>query len=373
MRVESITFREIRLPLLEPFRISSGMVSERRILLAEISDGDGTRAWSECVAGELPNYSAETVDTAWLALNEWFAPRLLGVPLSTPAAADSLLRQDVQGHRMARATLEMGVWALFAQRDSVSLAALLGGTRDTVEVGISLGIQASPAALLDRAQRAVADGYRRIKLKISPGADLEYVAAVRQGLGDEAPLMVDANNAYTLDDAPHLARLDTFNLMMIEQPLDSEDLVAHAALQKRITTPLCLDESITSPARARDMIQLGSGRIINIKPGRVGGLTAAMAIHDDCSRHGVPVWCGGMLESGIGRAFNVALASLPNFSIPGDISPSARYWHRDVVSPAWTMDETGLMQVPRQHAGIGVAIDEAFIDHLTVRTHTLRA
>jgi o-succinylbenzoate synthase len=373
MRVETVTFREIRLPLREPFRISSGTVSERRILLAELHDGDGTTAWSECVAGEQPNYSYETIDTAWLSLRAWFAPRLLGSPLDSPAAADALLQRGVQGHRMARATLEMGVWGLAARRAALPLARLIGGTRDRVETGISLGIQASPEALVQRARQAMREGYRKIKMKISPVADVEYVAAVRAALGPTAPLMVDANNAYTLADADRLLRLDDFDLIMVEQPLDGEDLVAHAQLQKRMRTPVCLDESITSPARAADMIALGSGRIINIKPGRVGGFAASIRIHDLCARHGLPVWCGGMLESGIGRAFNVALASLPNFTIPGDVSPSRRYWERDIVSPPWTMAEPGFIAVPLDQAGIGVRVDVDLIDDLTVRAETLNA
>jgi o-succinylbenzoate synthase len=372
MRIEQITLREIRLPLREPFRISSGVVSERRILLAELSDEDGRTAWSECVAGEQPNYSSETVDTAWLALREWFAPRLLGAPLRHAAEADAVLRQEVRGHRMASATLEMGAWALQAERTGQPLATAIGGTRARIEVGISLGIQATPDILASRAAAALAEGYRRIKLKIAPGADLAFVAAVRQFLGPTAPLMVDANNAYTLADTEHLARLDAFGLLMIEQPLDHEDIVAHAELQRRLSTPLCLDESITSVNRARDMIALGSGRILNVKPGRVGGFSAALAIHDLCAAHGVPVWCGGMLETGIGRAYNVALASLPNFSIAGDVSPSARYWLEDIVRPAWTMDETGMMNVPLQRSGIGVDIDAARIDALTVRADVLR-
>ncbi|HSJ33134.1 MAG TPA: o-succinylbenzoate synthase [Longimicrobiales bacterium] len=370
LRLDSIELREIRLPLREPFRISSGEVTERRILLARVTDADGFVAWSECVAGEYPNYSPETIDTAWLALREWFGPRLLGSTIDGAGAADALLGSDVRGHRMARATLEMALWALESERAGVPLARAIGGTRPRVDVGISIGIQASPSELVDRARAALDAGYRKIKLKIAPGADIEFVAAVRAALGDAAPLMVDANNAYTLADTPTLAQLDEFGLIMIEQPLDHEDIVSHAELQRSLRTPLCLDESITSLDRARDMITLGSGRIVNIKPGRVGGFTPSIAIHDLCASHGVPVWCGGMLESGIGRAYNVALASLPNFSIAGDISPSARYWERDVVMPEWTMTD-GTMSVPAA-AGIGVEVDVDRIDDLTVRVEPLR-
>ncbi|HEX6135669.1 MAG TPA: o-succinylbenzoate synthase [Longimicrobiales bacterium] len=369
MRIQRVDLREIRLTLREPFRISSGEVADRRILLARTTDEDGRTVWSECVAGEHPNYSPETVDTAWLALHDWFAPRLLGATLHHPEDVDPLLSHDVRGHRMARATLEMAVWALEAERRDVPLARLIGGTRTHVEVGISIGIQRSPAALVEHARAALAAGYRKIKLKVEPRADIEYVAAVRRELGPDAPLMVDANNAYSADDADVLSRLDEFDLLMIEQPLDDEDLVRHAALQRRLRTAICLDESITSPDRARDMIELGSGRVVNIKPGRVGGLGPAIAIHDICAEHGVPVWCGGMLESGIGRAYNVALASLPNFLLPGDISPSARYWQRDIVTPEWTMSG-GRIAVP-EAPGIGVDVDVDRIDDLTVRFESL--
>lgn len=370
-RVRHVELREIRLPLREPFRISSGEVTERRILLVHLTDADGITAWSECVAGEHPNYSPETVDTAWLALREWFGPAILGAPPGSAADVDVLLSARVRGHRMARGALEMGVWALESERAGVPLAQRIGGTRERVEVGISIGIQGSAEALVERARAALADGYRKIKLKIAPGADIEYVSAVRSALGDAAPLMVDANNAYSLDDVNTLMQLDEFGLIMIEQPLDHEDIVRHAELQRALRTPVCLDESITSVERARDMIALGSGRIINIKPGRVGGLAQSIAIHNLCALHDMPVWCGGMLESGIGRAYNVALASLPNFRIAGDISPSARYWARDIVTPEWTMAD-GTIGVPAA-PGIGVSVDAHRIDDLTVRTESLRA
>ena len=363
--IRSVRLREIRLPLREPFRISSGEVSERRILLVELEDVDGFRAWSECVAGEHPNYSPETIDTAWFAIEHWLAPRLIGVPLAGPEAVNSVLRPGIQGHRMAMAALEMGCWGLEAERRGVSLSRLVGGTRDRVKTGISLGIQASPDRLVEKARAAIEAGYRKVKIKIGPGRDLEYVAAVREALGEVAPLMADANNAYELEDADHLARLDAFGLIMIEQPLDADDLVRHAELQKRLATPICLDESITSLRRAEDMVRMGSGRIINIKPGRVGGFAESKAIHDFAESIGMPVWCGGMLESGIGRAYNVALASLPNFTLPGDISPSARYWARDIVTPEWTMEE-GCIRVAAERAGLGVTVDTGRVDDLTV-------
>ena len=371
--IDRITLREIRLTLKEPFRISSGLVQERRIALLELTDRDGVTAWSECVAFQLPNYTAETIETAWLAIREWLAPRILGRELAGPEAVHAVLDKDIKGHNMAKAAIEMGCWGVAAEAASVSLSALLGGTRDRVATGISLGIQREPALLVQRARSAMAAGYRKIKVKIQPGQDIEYVSAVRDAIGSAIDLMADANSAYTLDQADHLAQLDAFSLIMLEQPLGDDDLVRHAQLQARMSTPICLDESITSVDRAEDMIFLKSGRIINIKAGRVGGLSVSRVIHDICRNAGIPVWCGGMLETGIGRAYNVALASLPGFSLPGDLSPSARYWARDIVAPEWTMDSDGMVRVPRDRPGIGVTVDADFIDSLTDRTETLSA
>ncbi|MBV9880834.1 MAG: o-succinylbenzoate synthase [Gemmatirosa sp.] len=371
LTIDQIALREIRLPLREPFRISSGSVTERRIMLLELRDADGATGWSECVALEDPNYSPETIDTAWYAITEWIAPRVLGRSFSDPRDVFPVLEEDFRGHLMAKAAVEMGAWVVAATKAGVPLARLLGGTRTEIATGISLGIQSSPDALVERARTALALGYRKVKLKIAPGADVEYVAAVRDALGPDAPLMADANNAYRLSDAFQLARLDALNLMMIEQPLAWDDLVQHAELQRRLATPICLDESITSLDKARDMVTLGSGRIVNIKPGRVGGFASSIAIHDYCREHGIPVWCGGMLESGIGRACNVALASLPNFTKPGDLSPSARYWERDIVTPEWTMSPDGMVTVPLGTPGLGVEVDVGRVDDLTVRRSVL--
>ena len=371
--IDRITLREIRLTLKEPFRISSGLMRERRIALLELTDRDGASAWSECVAFQLPNYTSETIETAWLAIREWLAPRILGRELAGPEAVHAVLATDIRGHNMAKAALEMGCWGVTAEAQCIPLSTLLGGTRDRIATGVSLGIQRDPAALVERALASITQGYRKIKVKIKPGQDVEYVRAVRDALGSSTHLMADANSAYTLDQADHLAELDAFNLIMLEQPLGDDDLVRHAQLQARISTPICLDESITSLDRAEDMIFLKSGRIINIKPGRVGGLSASKSIHDLCLNAGIPVWCGGMLETGIGRAYNVALASLPGFSLPGDLSPSARYWARDVVTPEWTMDSEGMVRVPLDRPGIGVTVDTDFIDSLTDRSETLTA
>jgi o-succinylbenzoate synthase len=335
--------------------------------------GEGAEGWGECVAGEHPNYSPENADTAWLAIREWLAPRLLGQRFPAPDEVWPALDRNVRGHNMAKAALEMAAWELAARAGGRSLAELLGGVSSRIPVGVSLGIQESPAALVARASAARERGYRKIKLKIEPGADLDFVRAVRGELGPRAPLMVDANSAYRLEDAPHLALLDELDLLMIEQPLAWDDLLRHAELQRRLRTPICLDESIGSPERAADMIVLGAGRIVNVKPGRVGGFRQSLAIHDLCARAGVPVWCGGMLESGIGRGHNVALASLPNFTLPGDLSPSERYWERDIVEPEWTMDRAGWIDVPRDRPGLGVEVDRARLEALTVRRAELRA
>jgi O-succinylbenzoate synthase len=372
LRLDRLVLREIRLALKEPFRISSGVVAERRVLLLELYDADGVMTWAECVAGEQPNYSPETIDTAWFAIREWLAPRLLGRSFDGPEVIHSVLEQNVRGHNMAKAGLEMGMWALASTKEGVSLSKRLGGTRERIPTGISLGIQATPDALVERAKAAFAQGYRKIKLKIQPGQDVDYVRAVRQALGPEVHLMADANSAYTLSDADHLAQLDAFDLIMIEQPLGRDDIVRHAKLQKRLKTRLCLDESITDADRAEDMIELGSGKIINIKPGRVGGFTVSKKIHDICERSKIPVWCGGMLESGVGRAHNVALASLPNFSLPGDLSPSARYWERDVVTPEWTMDVDGMVRVPME-AGLGITVDTGRVEDLTLKREALES
>jgi O-succinylbenzoate synthase len=373
IRLDRIVLREIRLPLREPFRISSGEMRERRILLLELFDAGGASAWSECVVDDAPNYSPETIDTAWPTIVRWLAPRLLGHAVDAPGEVFGRLDADVRGHNMAKAALEMGCWAIAATQAAQPLARFIGGTRTAIATGISLGIQKDVDTLVAKAAEALVAGYQKVKIKIAPGRDVDWVAAVRTACGDAAHLMADANSAYTLDDADRLAALDPLDLMMIEQPLAWDDLVQHAALQQRLRTPLCLDESITSPARARDMVALRAGRIINVKPGRVGGFAPSLAIHDFAEEHAVPVWCGGMLESGIGRAYNVALASLPNFTLPGDLSPSARYWAQDLVAPEWTMDRTGMVRVPLDAPGIGVEVDRDRVKALTVRAEELRA
>ena len=366
LNIKQITLREILLPLKEPFQISSGTEHNRHIFLVRLKDVDGFVGWGECVAGKAPNYLPETIDAAWVMVREWVAPRILGSELHGPEEVFKALEQDFRGHRMAKAGIEMAAWELAAQIQGIPLARLLGGTRQKVSVGISLGIQEDPEALVTKVQDCLNQGYKKIKIKITPGKDVAYVKAVREAVGSNAPIMVDANNAYSLEDIETLKQLDDFGLIMIEQPLTWEDVVRHATLQKQMKTPICLDESITSLEKAEDMISLSSGRIINIKPGRVGGFTASKAIHDLCEKHEIPVWCGGMLESGVGRAHNVALASLPNFTIPGDISPSSRYWEQDIVTPEWTMED-GKITVPLDRPGMGVSVNLDRVDDLTVR------
>jgi len=372
LQLSGITLREIRLPLREPFQISSGTMRERRIAVLELRDASGATSWSECVADDTPNYTSETIDTAWLAITRWVAPRVLHKPFQSPGEVHAVLEQDFRGHQMAKAAVEMGMWGVEAERLQMPLARLIGGTREEIPVGISLGIQASPERLVEKAAAALAEGYRKVKIKIKPGKDVEFVRAVRAAFPD-APLMADANNAYTLDDVDALVAMDDLSLMMFEQPLDWEDIVRHGELQRQLRTPICLDESVTSLSRAQDMVALKAGRLVNIKPGRVGGFASSLAIHDYCESQGIPVWCGGMLESGIGRAYNVALASLPNFQKPGDVSPSARYWARDVVTPEWTMTADGMVKVPLDRSGLGVTVDTDRIDDLTVRLERLGA
>ncbi len=368
MNIRRAELVEFPLRLEEPFEISSGVAQARRILLLKL-EAEGVEGWAECVAGEAPGYSYETTDTAWHVLTRWLLPDLVG------ARADDGRRLNpapwLRGHPMARAAVEMAGWDLEAKRRDVSLARLLGGERREVPVGVSIGLQESDDLLLAKVERHLAEGYRKIKLKIKPGRDVEMLRVVRDRFPD-APLMADANSAYDLaGDLDRLVDMDDLGLMMIEQPLGHEDLLDHRTLQRRISTPVCLDESIRSPGDARLALHLEAGRIVNVKPGRVGGLGPSKAIHDLCRAAGWPVWCGGMLESGVGRAHNVALATLTGFSIPGDVSNSRRYWAEDVVEPEFRMTE-GMMPVP-EGPGIGVEPRVERIEALTTRRRVFEA
>ena len=362
MKIEAVEIREIRMPLRERFEISSGSSQERRILLVRLYAA-GETGWAECVAGEDPGYSYETTGTAWHILSEFLIPALLGAEVEGPADVERRLGR-VRGHPMAKACLEMACWDIEARRRGVSLSEALGSAGAPVPVGVSVGLQPSDELLIEKVGAFLAAGYRKIKLKIKPGRDVEMVRAVRKAFPD-APLMVDANSAYTLADRDRLAEMDDLDLLMIEQPLAYDDLHRHARLQEVLETPVCLDESIRSAADAELAIELGSCRIINIKPGRVGGFGSSRRIHDLCRARGVPVWCGGMLESGVGRAFNIALATLPGFTIPGDISASRRYWARDIVDPEFEVSDG--MMTPPTGPGIGVIPDERRIERLTAR------
>lgn len=365
MKIERAELHELALSLRERFEISSGASQARRITLLRLTV-DGVDSWSECVAAEDPSYSYETTDTAWHILGKFILPGIVGTEFTGPADIMDPIPW-VRGHEMAKASVEMAAWNVLAQREGKSLSATLGGTRDRVPVGVSIGIQPNPDALVDQVSGYVEQGYARIKIKIKPGKDLNMLRAVRERFPD-LPIMADANSAYTLDDIDSLKAMDELDLMMIEQPLSYDDYLHHARLQEQIQTPVCLDESIRSVRDTELAIELGACRIINIKPGRVGGFGQSIAIHDLCLAEGIQVWHGGMLESGVGRAYNLALASLPGFTLPGDISASRRYWDEDIVAPEFTVED-GTMAVP-QGVGLGVDLRPDRIASVTVRTET---
>jgi o-succinylbenzoate synthase len=368
VRVSSIELREINLPLIHFFETSFGRTTERRIILARVMDEDGADGWGECTAGEGPFYSDEWVETAWPTLKHFLAPMVVGREIESMAGVHSLM-QSVRGHRMAKAAIETACWDLEAKQTGVALWKHLGGVQAEIPCGVSIGIQNTPEALLEKIERELAAGYQRIKIKIKPGWDAEIVRRVRERFPD-IKLMVDANSAYRLADVPLFQIMDEFNLMMIEQPLAYDDMFDHAGLQERIKTPVCLDESIKTAADARHAIDLGACRIINIKLGRVGGHSMAKQIEGIAREHDIPVWCGGMLESGIGRAHNIAMATLAGFTLPGDVSASARYWHEDIIEPPVTVSAKGTIKAPEK-PGIGFDLNRARIDELTVRSETI--
>ena len=352
MQIERVELHYVDMPLAHPFETSFGREVTRPCVLVAVHSG-GLIGWGECAVGSGPWFSSETIETAWHVLREFLIPAVLGQDIASPADVVARFHR-VRGHPIARAGLENAVWALMAQAQGVSLARLLDGERDRVPVGVSVGIEPALDALLDRVAQHVDEGYGRVKLKIKPGWDVGVVRAVRERWPD-LPLQVDANCAYTPADAPILRELDAFDLLLIEQPFHHEDLVDHAWLQPQLRTPLCLDESIRSPEHARWALEIGACRVINVKVGRVGGLTAAQEIHDLCAGRGVPVWCGGMLETNVGRATNVALATLPNFTLPGDISASARYYREDIAEPNFVLNPGSTLSVP-DGPGLGVRV-----------------
>jgi o-succinylbenzoate synthase len=364
MKLEAVELRRIKLPLVAPFETSFGVQTERDVLLVRAYTDEG-EGWGECVAGEEPTYSSEYVDGAQHVMIHHLLPRLLDRNVSSAGVAKAL--HPVHGHQMAKAAIEMAILDAELRARSESFGVFFGAVRSEVDCGVSVGIHPTIPELLQAVGDYLDQGYRRIKLKIKPGWDLEPVRAVRERFGD-VPLQVDANTAYTLADAEQLAALDPFDLLLIEQPMREELVFAHAELARLVRTPICLDESIHSLQSAADAIQVGACRIINIKPGRVGGYLEARRIHDLCAARGVPVWMGGMLETGIGRAGNVAMAAMPNFTLPGDTSASDRYYHRDITAPFVLHD--GRLTVPTG-PGLGVSVDEDYLDSITTWQGTL--
>jgi len=367
MRIREITLQEIGMKLVDPFETSMDRTVARRIMLVQ-ADVDGVIGWGECVAGETPYYSPETADTAWLILRDFLWPLIKGKDFGSAGEVWELLAR-VRGHNMTKAGLEAAVWDAEAKQKGVPLAKLIGGVREEIACGVSIGIKESLDELTAAVKKELGDGYQRIKIKIKPGYDLEPVRRLRQEF-PRIKLMVDANSAYTLEDWPLLKQLEGFYLMMIEQPLGWDDLYSHVELQKKLETPICLDECIHTEEQAQAAIELGACKIINIKLGRVGGYTVSRRIHDVCQRHGIPVWCGGMLEAGIGRAHNIALSTLPNFTLPGDVAASKRYWEEDIILPEVTVSPQGTIRVP---TGPGIGFEPRLdrIDDLTVRKERL--
>jgi o-succinylbenzoate synthase len=363
VQIERVELRLLKLPLVHFFETSFGRIYDKHFIVVTL-DGGGVTAYGECVAEQDPYYSGETNDTAWHIIADFIVPRVLGVDFAHPRDIFPALKA-IRGHNMAKAAIEMAAWDLFARQCGEPLSRVLGGDRQRIASGVSIGIQDSLGQLEAAVERELAAGYQRIKIKIKPGWDLAAVETVRARFGS-IPLMVDANAAYTLADAPHLAKLDRFELMMIEQPLDYDDIGDHAELQRQLTTSICLDESIKSVHAAEQAIAAGACRIINIKPGRVGGYAESIRLHDLCASHRVPVWHGGMLESGIGRAANIHLSTLPNFSLPGDIAASKRYFAPDLIDPPIDVASDGTVAVP-DGPGLGVSIVQDRLDRATLR------
>lgn len=369
MRVESITLRKLVMRLKAPFETSFGVTYDRPILLVELQ-ADGVTGWSEVTAGEAPTFNAECIDTAWPIIREFLAPLVLGKSFANASEIPKTFAH-IRGHEMARAGIENALWDVEAQQAGLPLWKLLGGTQQEIPCGVSLGLQGTPEKLLEKVATEVAAGYQRIKIKIKPGKDLAYISAVRKAYPD-IRLSVDANSAYTLDDTAHLRAFDDYYLLMMEQPLWWDDIYAHSKLQKQIKTVLCLDESIPHLRNAQTAIELGACGIINIKLGRVGGHASGREIQAYCLGKSVPVWCGGMLECGIGRAHNIAVSTLPGYTLPGDVSASARYWVEDVIEPEVTVTPRGTIRVP-QTPGLGYAIRHDLVERFTVEKQTFRA
>jgi len=369
MRIESVELQQLRMPLKSKFETSFGNISVKDFIIVSIH-GEGKTGYAESVALEYPMYSEETTGTVFYMLETFLIPKLLESNISSPEELSNLFA-PIRRNNMAKAALEGAVWDLYAKQKGISLANALGGKKSTIDVGVSIGIEPTVDEVLIKVEEFLSEGYKKIKIKIKPGFDIELISAIRKRFGYSVPLMADANSAYTLNQVDIFKELDQFNLMMIEQPLEHDDIIDHAKLQKQISTPICLDESIHSADDARKAIELGSCKIINIKIGRVGGLYESKKIHDLCMANQIPVWCGGMIETGIGRAHNIAITSLPNFTIPGDTSASNRYWDEDIVSPEVMLSNPGILDVPTSH-GIGYEIDQNKVNKFLVQKKSFK-
>jgi O-succinylbenzoate synthase len=369
MKIESITLREIQMPLVHFFETSFGRTTHRRIILVEVVC-DGVVGWGECVAGEGPFFNEEWTDEAWATLKSYLCPMLVGCNINSAGQSAERMKM-IRGHRMAKASLENALWDVEAKQMTLPRFTVLGGTRQEIACGVSIGIQDSVEQLLGKIETELAAGYQRIKVKVKPGWDVDVLRRIRSQW-PSILLSCDANSAYTLNDVERLREFDAFNLLMVEQPLWSDDIYQHSRLQSHLQTAICLDESIHTARDAATAADLKACRIINIKVGRVGGLSEARRVHDVCQQHGIPVWCGGMLESGIGRAHNIALSSLANFTLPGDVSASKRYWAHDIIFPGVEVSPQGTI-VMRTEPGIGYQVDEERIEKLTVRKETFAA
>lgn len=369
MKIKEIKLHQLLMTMKNPFTTSFGTQQKRFVTIVEAVDEDGTSGFGECVSGEDPLYSEEFMDATLIALKKYFGPLVINKELSHPDEVWEIYK-PFKRNNMAKASIEGAVWDLYAKKKGISLAAAMGGTKKEVDVGVSLGLEDTDELLLERIGEKVEEGYKRIKVKIKPGRDVEMVRKIREVYPD-IPLMVDANSAYTLDDIDTLKALDEFNLMMIEQPLMAGDVIDHAKLQKQIKTPVCLDESIDSYESAAAAIELGSCEIINVKVGRVGGITQSIKIHDLAKKHNIPLWCGGMLEAGVGRLHNVAITALSEFVLPGDTASSSRYWFEDIITPE-VVAENGVVKVSDK-AGIGAEVDFGKMEQYLVKVDTITA
>jgi O-succinylbenzoate synthase len=368
MKIERIELREIRLPLVAPFETSFGRTYERDIILVKVF-ADGLHGWGECTVGENPFYNHESTESCWMIIRDFVAPMVMGREIELPEQAPELTRA-IRGNKMARAAVECAVWDLEARRQGKPLWQLLGGTQEEINCGVSIGLEDTDDAMLKKVEKEVSAGYQRIKIKIKPGRDYEMIKALRREFPNQV-MSVDANSAYTLGDAELLKKLDEFDLLMIEQPLAYDDIVDHAELQPQLKTSICLDESILSADDARKALKLGACRIINVKLGRVSGHTEARRIQAYCHERDVPVWCGGMLEAGIGRAHNIAMSTLPGFVLPGDVSASKRYWTEDIIEPPVEVSPRGTIRRPTG-GGFGYEVNERRIEALTTRTEIMK-